>query len=342
VKTLYGASRWLEENHDADQFLLWVEAFDPHEPYDAPKYYLDLYEKEGQYEGYDFTHPSYAYNEFDKKETQHLRNRCKALMTMTDRHIGEILDVMDQYDMWKDTMLIFTTDHGFHLGEHGYMGKNYMPDFNEVFHIPLIICGPEIKPGRCSALTQNVDVFPTILEHFEIDEKVVPYSLHGKSMLPLLKRKKRQIHSDIIYGYFGHEVTYNDGKYTYIRAAKDITNRPLNMYCSVPTLLRQYLGADDGCKVENYHEIKMGRFLKWTNYPVYCFPADIIDFSNWSQSFENRKAFNSKNMIFNIHKDYAQDHPIHDDILEGKLIEKLKKAMIRCDTPLEQLERLGI
>ena len=61
VRTVYGAAKWLEENHDADNFLLWAEAFDPHEPYDCPKYYLDLYEKPGDYNGYDFTHPNYGY-----------------------------------------------------------------------------------------------------------------------------------------------------------------------------------------------------------------------------------------------------------------------------------------
>ena len=45
VKTMWHAAEWLEDNHDADNYFLWVEAFDPHEPYDCPKYYLDLYEK---------------------------------------------------------------------------------------------------------------------------------------------------------------------------------------------------------------------------------------------------------------------------------------------------------
>ena len=163
VKTMWHAAEWLEDNHDADNYFLWVEAFDPHEPYDCPKYYLDLYEKEGDYDGPDFMHPSYAPNEFNEAETEHLRRRCKAVMTMTDRHLGEILDVMDKYNMWEDTMLVFTTDHGYHLGEHGYMAKNYMAPYNEVFHIPLMISAPGVQPGRCSAVTQNIDVLPTVM-----------------------------------------------------------------------------------------------------------------------------------------------------------------------------------
>ena len=98
---------------------------------------------------------------------------------MTDIHIGEILDVLDAYDMWKDTMVIFTTDHGFHLGEHGYMAKNYMAPYNEVFHIPLIICKPGCGAARSQALTQNIDVMPTMLEYFGADQRL-HYPLHGK------------------------------------------------------------------------------------------------------------------------------------------------------------------
>lgn len=342
VKTLYGAARWLHENADADHFLLWAEAFDPHEPYDCPQYYLDLYEKPGTYTGADFTHPDYEKNHFTPEETRHLRNRCKALMTMTDRHLGEILDVMDARDLWKDTMLVFTTDHGFHLGEHGYMAKNYMPPYQEVFHIPLIVCHPDVQPGRCTALTQNVDVLPTMLEYFGISENAIPYPLHGRSLLPLLRGETEALRDHVIYGYFGHEVTYCDGTYTYIRAAKDETNRPLYMYCAIPSLLRQYLGADDGCRVCDYERIEMGRFLPWTRYPVYRFPADIVQFSNGSQSFETRKEDNRETMLFNIREDALQLHPIRDSALEHRLAAALKEAMRQCDAPEEQFERLGL
>lgn len=342
VCTLYNAAQWLEENQGADNFLLWIESFDPHEPYDCPKYYLDLYEKPGDYEGYDFTHPNYGANEFSDAETEHLKRRCKATLTMADRHLGELLDVMDRYSLWEDTMVIFTTDHGYHLGEHGYMGKNYMANYNEVYHIPLIVCHPDIAPGRCGALTQNIDILPTVMEYYQIPEAVIPYPLHGRSLLPLLRKETASIHTDILYGYFGHEVALNDGVYTYIRAPKDETNRPLNVYCAVPSLLRQYLGGDDGCAVKDYDKIEMGRFLSWTRYPVYKFPADIVNLTNWTQSFENRKVYNEKNLLFNILKDYAQEHPIEDAALEETMKQKLRMALTRHDAPLEQFERLGL
>jgi len=339
VKTMTQAAKWLDANHKADNFMLWAEAFDPHEPYDVPQKYLDLYEKD--YTGLDVKHPDYQPNIFSKEETDHLRNRCKALMTMTDRHIGEILDVVDTHNMWEDTMIIFTTDHGFHLGEHGYMAKNYMAPYNEVFHIPLIVYKPGCESGRSQALTQNIDIMPTMLEYFKVDKKL-HYPLHGKSLIPVLDRHQEQIRQGIIFGYFGKQVGYTDGRYVYIRAAKDESNRPLNVYTAVPSILRQYLGADDAVNIDDYDKIEMGKFLPWTDYPVYKIPSEIINFKNPSQEFYRRSDYNQDNMLYDIVEDYQQEHPIQDKGLEMQYIEKLKSCMLEHDSLLEQFERLGI
>ena len=342
VKTMWHAAEWLEDNHDADNFFLWVEAFDPHEPFDCPKYYLDMYEKEGDYDGPDFTHPSYAPNEFTPEETEHLRRRCKALTTMTDRHLGEILDVLDKYEMWDDTMVILTTDHGYHLGEHGYMAKNYMSPYNEVFHIPLMAAAPGVAPGRCNALTQNIDVLPTVLEYFGISEDVLQYRIHGRSLLPAMRRETDTVHESTIYGYFGKQIAWTDGKYTYFRAAKDEANQPLYVYTAMPTVLRQVYGGNDGVNVADYDRIEMGRFLSWTNYPVYRFPADIIHWCNASQEFVGRSPYNAETLLFDIETDYAQEHPIEDMELESACIAQLKQCMEQYDAPAEQFERMGL
>ncbi|WP_031477012.1 sulfatase [Agathobaculum desmolans] len=342
VKTMWHAAEWLEENHDEDNFFLWVEAFDPHEPFDCPKYYLDWYEKEGDYDGPDFTHPSYGPNEFTPEETAHLRRRCKALMTMTDRHLGEILDVMDKYHMWDDTMVVLTTDHGYHLGEHGYMAKNYMAPYNEVFHIPMMAAVPGIAPGRCNAVTQNIDVLPTLMEYFGIQEDVLQYPIHGKNLMPLLRGEANQVRDGALYGYFGKQVAWTDGKYTYIHAAKDEANQPLYVYTAMPTVLRQVYGGNDALRTEDYGKIEMGRFLPWTEYPVYRFPADIIHWGNASQEFVGRSSYNAETLLFDIETDYAQEHPIDDSALLAQCRAKLRECMQVCHAPEEQFERLGL
>ena len=339
VQTLAKATAWLKENQAADNFMLWVETFDPHEPFEVPRHYIDLYHE--NYDGQDVYWPVYDHNIFTPEETEHLNIRYKAKLTMTDRHIGELLDIIDQYEMWQDTLVIFTTDHGYLLGEHDYTAKNFMPPYNEVFHIPLVICHPDFQPGRCSAITQNIDILPTLMAYFGVTEQVLHYPLHGRSLLPLLSRQAESIRDSAIYGYFGKSVGYTDGQYTYFRAAAREDNRPLYLYAGMPTLLRQQIGADS-IDLSDYNRIEMGRFLPYTEYPVYRYPADIIHFNNPSQEFEKRSLHNRENLLFNIQDDYAQEQPILDGALENQVMARLKACMIAHDSPVEQFERLGL
>ncbi len=340
--TMKKAARWLEENADANNFMLWVEGFDPHEPFDVPQKYIDLYQEEDgdDYKGITCYWPEYRKNIFTDQETRHLNIRYKALLTMTDHYIGKIFDVLDRHDMWNDTMVFFTTDHGYMLGEHDYMGKNYMPAYNEVFHIPLIVWHPDAKRRRFAGLTQNIDVFPTLLNYFGVDMDQLHYPIHGKDLMPALTGEAEKIRDDIIYGYFGKSVNYTDGKRTYFRAAKDESNRPLHIYTAIPTTLRQYYGV--GCiKPEDYDKIGFGK-LPFTSYPVYKIPADIIEYKNPSQEYSRRSEHNATTCLYDLEKDYEQKAPVQDEELEARYIAALRKCMEEHQSPAEQFERLGL
>ena len=86
-----------------------------------------------------FDWPGYHEVAETPEQVQHCINEYKALVTMCDTYLGKVLDLMDRYDMWKDTMLIVNTDHGFILSEHNWWGKVMMPYFNEIAHIPLFL-----------------------------------------------------------------------------------------------------------------------------------------------------------------------------------------------------------
>lgn len=338
-KTFQAAAEWLETNNDADNFFLWVEGFDPHEPFDVPEEYLKLYEDD--YEGPLYYWPHYCpVDDVPEDAMKHIRKRYAATLTMMDKWLGKILDTLDKYKMWDDTMVIFTTDHGFMLGEHGYMGKNYMPAYNEIFHIPFMIHYPGVAQNtRVDALTQNIDIFPTVLEYFGIDLSACKNKIHGKSLLPLMKGEAEQVRECALYGYFGKSVNMTDGKYTYFRCAERKDNLPLYLYGAIPTSLWQYYGLEE---ITDLDKLEMGRYLKWTKYPVYKIPASILKVNNGSQDFTRRSPYNSENLLFDIQNDYEQNHPIRDELLENELIRKLKKAMIEHDTPEEQFIRLGI
>ena len=88
---------------------------------------------------------------------------------MCDHLLGELLDYFDRHDMWKDTALVVTTDHGFLLGEHDFWAKNRMNLYEEVAHIPLFLHDPrraDLGGTRSAALTQSIDLAPTLLDLF--------------------------------------------------------------------------------------------------------------------------------------------------------------------------------
>ena len=188
-RTFQSAVKWLERHGDEDNYLLWVEGFDPHEPFETPREFLDLYDDD--YDEEEFYWPEYKPFTGSDKELKHIRNRYAATLSMTDRWMGKLLDVCDRQNRWDDTLIVFTTDHGYMLGEHGLTAKNYMPAYNEVYHIPLLIHTPgQNEEKRISALTQNIDIFPTIAAHHGIDERDISNPIHGKKPLPPDRRKR--------------------------------------------------------------------------------------------------------------------------------------------------------
>ncbi len=337
--TLSAAVDWMEENKDADNYLLFVEAFDPHEPFDVPEDYLKLYKDD--YEGTMYYWPGYNPVDVPADALEHIRKRYAALLTMTDKWIGKMLDVMDKYNMWEDTLVIFTTDHGFMLGEHNYMGKNYMPAYNEIFHIPLMVHWPGkgSEGQRINALTQNIDILPTVLEYFNIDLAVCKNKLHGRSLRTLIDQDDDKIRDSVIYGYFGKTVNITDGEYTYFRTFANYDNLPLNIYTAMPTTMNQYLGIDS---ISDMSKIETGRFLKWTEFPVYRLPGEVTRINNQVLSYSTNKEYINKNLLFNIVNDYGQCNPINSRELENRYIGMLKKAMESHDSPEEQYLRLGI
>src|SRR5690606_35790916 len=113
-----------------------------------------------------------------------------ALISMCDNYLGQVLDVMDRYDMWKDTMLIVNTDHGFLLGEHDWWAKCAMPFYEEIAHIPMFVWDPRIgaRGVRREALVSTVDLAPTLLEFFGVD---IPPDMQGRPLAPVIRNDER-------------------------------------------------------------------------------------------------------------------------------------------------------
>lgn len=315
---------FLEHNYQEDNWLLQLEVFDPHEPFACPQKYLDLYGG-SDWDGPFFNWPNYA--PVDKglegeKAIAHIRKCFAATLTMADTWLGKFLDKMDELDLWKDTTLILTADHGQLLGEHGYWAKDYTFVYQELAHIPLIVCTPEtaFSHRRVSQLTATMDIMPTILSLYDAQ---LPEAVQGQSILPLL-HQDQTIHDALLFGYFGMDINLYDGRYTYCR--QPLKNSIVYNHTAMPTSpggfipQSQLAEAQTGVFLKHCHQIPHFRIPQPSRYH-----ADAPNF----------------NPIYDLQQDPAQTVPIHDTILEKQLADKMVALMHRFDAPDCQYRRMG-
>ena len=338
-KTLQHAADWIEAHHEDDNWFLMVDSFDPHEPFDFPD--CGAAEYPDEYEDTLFYWPAYTTTDQATQEAiEHARRRYAHLITMSDRWLGKALDVLDKYDLWDDTMVILTTDHGYLLGEHGFMAKNYMPCYNEVYHIPLMVSLPGMREAtRCGALTQNIDLMPTVLDFHGIDIDACHHPLHGKSLLPLINGTQEKLRDAVIYGMYGRQVNICDGRYTYFRAPAREDNQPLNLYTAMPSTICHYWDYDH---ISDVSKIEAGPFLPYTQYPVFKIPNTITRLADDTHNFARRYEVAGENLLFDLATDPDQEHPLRDATLEQAMCEKFRTAMALHDSPEEQFDRLGL
>ncbi|MEM6941294.1 MAG: sulfatase-like hydrolase/transferase [Pseudomonadota bacterium] len=129
-----------------------------------PERFQKMYLRE--YRGPILDWPSYKRLEESPEEIAELRAGYAALTTMCDSYFGRLLDLFDAHDLWQDTDLILTTDHGFLMGEHDCQAKNRMPVYDEIARFPFIMHPPGVADQsgtRRNALTQTMDLMSTLL-----------------------------------------------------------------------------------------------------------------------------------------------------------------------------------
>ncbi|MDI7274655.1 MAG: sulfatase [Anaerolineae bacterium] len=192
ARTMTASCRWLERNwREHDRFFLYVDTFDPHEPWDAPQWYVEMYDP--GYEGPEVTYPVYGPCDYlTPAELRHARALYAAEVTLVDRWVGRLLEKIEDMGLLENSLVVLTTDHGFYHGEHGLIGKvhitpewsRYVPLYEEVARIPLIVHFPGCEARREQALVQPLDLMPTFLE---IAGAPDPGTMHGRSFLPLLE-----------------------------------------------------------------------------------------------------------------------------------------------------------
>ncbi|WP_306317049.1 MULTISPECIES: sulfatase [unclassified Streptomyces] len=323
TRTVDAGLHFLDTNAEADDWLLQLELFDPHEPFFAPPHYRKLY-PDG-YDGPEFDWPPYAKTGETAAEIAHARSAYAALVTMCDRSLGRVLDFMDAHDMWSDTLLVVNTDHGFLLGEHGWWAKCVQPWYEELVHLPMFLHDPsDPRPGtRSDTLARTIDLAPTVLAHFALTP---PADMQGRD-LAAVARGETPPADGALFGIHGGHVNVTDGRYVYLRAAAHPSNTPLEEYTLMPTHMTSRFSV---AELSGWRQAEPFSFTK--GLPTMRVNAASGWVSSWTHG----------TLLFDVEADPEQRNPLHDDALELRMASLLCRLMRENDAPRSQFERLGL
>ena len=254
------AIRFINEKRDGP-WLMSINPFDPHPPFDPPQEYLDRYDPET------LPYPLFRESDIERQKTfrnldQHTKDAINPLTSSNQYNITgtverglmgsvppssydarlaiacyyaqieligdqlrRIIDTLDKTGQRENTLIIYMSDHGELLGDHGliYKGCRF---FESLVHVPLIISWPAkgVKSIRSDALVELVDLAPTLLEAAGLE---VPYNMQGKSLLPIITgQKDPDYHKDHVISEYNdalanmpdksHGAMYFDGRYKII------------------------------------------------------------------------------------------------------------------------------
>lgn len=313
---------FIHTNADEDNWFVQIETFDPHEPFFTYEDYRKLYDT--GYDGPELDWPDYVRVTEPANTVDHVRSLYSALLTMCDHSLGRVLGVMDEHDMWDDTMLIVGTDHGFLLGEHDWWGKNTPPYFHETIHLPLFVWDPRTRKAgeRRTSLVQTIDLGPTLLDFFGLR---LTADMQGAALGPTVASDS-PVREAGLFGIFGGHVNLTDGRWVYMRAPARPGNQPLAEYTLMPTLMRGRM------PVEVLREA--------TLVPPFGFTKGVPPLRVPGTAWTDPYAFGT--MLFDLEADPGQQSPVIDDEQEMVMATLMRDLMLANEAPAEQFERMGL
>ncbi len=186
---------------DKKPFFLAVGFRRPHQPYAAPESYFDLYPTESipplvepaehlkRIPAPAFTYPA-GTAELSDQQRRQVVAAYYACISFVDAQVGVVMQALDECDLWRNTIVVFYSDHGYHLGEHGGMWHK-MSLFEESARVPLVIVAPDAKGNgqSCARLVELVDIYPTLVDLCGLPKVE---GQEGYSLRPLLEDPQAQ------------------------------------------------------------------------------------------------------------------------------------------------------
>ena len=321
-------AEWLRDNQEWKDWLCYVDSFDVHEPFHVPEPYASMYTDE------DPTDPSLTWwpdygptdegsSELTERDEAFVRSQFAGKTTMVDRWFGEVIDALDEEELWDETMVIVTSDHGHFLGEHGWVGKPFgAPMYDVLAHTPLLVWHPDsTRSGeRVDEVSAAVDVYATVLDAMGVDDVS---RRHSRSLVPFLTGEADHHRDWAVYGYWGSSVNVTDGRYTYHHPCDGTAES----YCYSTGMMN----TSDWFETPEPKPDAEPDSLPYADCPVWKYPG-------------SSHARQSGPLLFDTDSDPEQKRDLagEQQETEREMRALLQEAMEELEAPEWQYERLGL
>lgn len=212
----------LLRKHQDDPFFLAVGLVRPHYPMVAPREYFEPYPwqemklpaqqtddltdipKLGKAKTISSTNPIGKHPDNQRK----MWSGYYASVSFMDEQVGKIIDELDALGLRDSTAIVFTSDHGYHLGDHQFWQKSNLHE--QVLRVPLVISAPHLPSGKSEAVVELVDIYPTVCA---LTGQTIPDEVQGSSLVPLLTEDAKQVKSGALSFNNGFSLRTQDWHY---------------------------------------------------------------------------------------------------------------------------------
>lgn len=216
----------LKQDHDAP-FLMMLGFIQPHVPWYTPQSYVDLYPESVELAPYDPTdmddisdeavernirdYMPHADDMAELGQRQAIMRHYLACVSFTDHYLGQVLDALDASPYADNTVIVLLSDHGYHLGEKNTYQKQTL--WERATHVPLVVAGPGIAPGRSERVVSLLDLYPTLLDLCGLPENPVT---EGDTLRPLLDDPQAAWDRPTVINWGGNNYAVQTERYRYI------------------------------------------------------------------------------------------------------------------------------
>ncbi len=222
-------------------FFMAVGFFKPHLPFNAPKKYWDLYDRDsipltpnaflpeninksslqnmGEFNNYKLGEEKASLDEpLSEAYSKKLSHGYAACVSYIDAQIGKLLDGLEELGLDENTVVVIWGDHGWHLGDHLVWGKHTL--LERALHSTLIMKVPGKEyVGETDKIVSTLDIYPTLMELCQLE---MPYETKGRSLVRILEKPERNDWKEAAYSYFRSGISVRTPRYRYTRYYREV------------------------------------------------------------------------------------------------------------------------